>query len=1116
MTQFTPQQNSIINAGKQNLFVSASAGSGKTTVMINRIAKLLSEGKTTIDRILVVTFTENSASDMKNKLYKILSEQATTNKRCYNALFGIGASDISTIHQFCKRIIEKYFYLADVDPAFTILSEAESEVIKNKAFEKVIMRQNFASPEKMDALVDNYFEKRNLETIKKILYAIYNYLTVCDDKEDWIKNVLAKGYKIDLNANKSADIVCTYAKSLLSPLVSELESTLKLANNFNFEQFELPLSSMISIANSLLSQDDNEKFIESLIKADVVKYPVVKSGEVGAFREEVISPLFKKLKLTLSEAKKLIGAESIEDVKRFLSSGKNNLEYLTFLAEEFIKEYSSIKKEKTLLDFNDLEEKALLVLSNKEALNLIKSDYDYCFVDEYQDVNNIQEAILSSISGKNNYFGVGDAKQSIYGFRLCSPEIFIKRFNNAMDAGKGEAKVLNKNFRSRLSILNFVNSVFEKIMTEKTCQIDYKKTGVFETDDEICESSVDIVFLEKPEAKQVEIASGVYSVMGEVAENESNAIARKEGHIIANQIHSLLKQGAKLSDITILSRRKGGDYIKAITNQLKDEGISVFANYSLNILDEYEVSVLHNLLCLISNCKRDTVLVKVLTSPIFNFSYEQLYALAKGKTKFFYENVFNEETISSNPKVANFICQIEELRLEANTLSIGDLLRKIIAKYDYITKASRQSKNAEQNILAYINTIESLKIKSLTAYESLTASGELNIKGESIVNENTSSVAINTIHSSKGLEYPYVILAGAGNKFNTQSLKMDEALFSSELGVGLKTINLEAREKQPNIAISAIRIQKEKELIAEEIRLLYVALTRAQNKLIITGAKDNNKIKSFKTDDDVLSAESFLDLILGSQNSSVLESLKSGQATAEYNGQNVASLFKLKWEDLSENDISVAKSTRKENKETTSLLEKNLANISYPVQSSLKNTVTQINRLASEEEGVNQIFNDDGGSSINQGNAYHKLLQNFDFNSENFDDALSSLSAEEKSYIQPKMLDKFLKSYIYTLAKGKSTQKELCFLYQTSGDDLFSNGDSSPVLLQGVIDLLIENDNSFIIVDYKTSGASKDTIIKRYSKQLKLYKQVAEGILNKKCEKILIYLIFSGQTIEIE
>ncbi len=1115
MNKFTPEQNSIINAGKQNLFVSASAGSGKTTVMINRIAKLLSEGKTTIDRILVVTFTENSASDMKNKLYKILSEEALTNKKCYNALFGIGASDISTIHQFCKRIIEKYFYLAGVDPAFTILSEAESEVIKNKAFEKVILKQNFASPEKMDSLVDNYFEKRNLETIKKILYSIYNYLNVCDDKEGWIKNTLSKGYETNLNVNKSADVVCEYAKSLLSPLVKELESTLVLVKNFNYQQFELPVTSMISIMKQLVETSDNEQFIHALTKADVVKYPISRSGEAGAFREEVIAPLFKTLKASLVEAKKLIGSENIEDVKRFLESGKNNLEFLAFLAEEFIKEYSLIKKEKTLLDFNDLEEKALLILSNEEALSAIKSSYDYCFVDEYQDVNTIQEAILSSISGKNNYFGVGDAKQSIYGFRLCSPEIFIKRFNNAMLAGKNEAKVLNKNFRSKLSILNFVNKVFEKIMTEKTCQIDYRKTGVFDTDDASKECNVEVITLEKPQQKALEVATGVYSVMDEAAENESNLIAKKEGHLIANQIQKLVKQGASLSDISILTRRKGGDYVKAITNQLTDEGISVFANYSLNLLDEYEVAVLHNLICLISNCKRDAILVKVMTSPIFNFSYEELYTIAQGKAKFFYEKVFNDEALK-NPKIRNFIEEIEALRLESQALSLADLVRKIISRYNYVTKISRQNKNAEQNILAYIQTIEGLKIKSLTAYESLTASGELNIKGESIVNENSSSVAINTIHSSKGLEYPYVILAGAGNKFNTQSLKMDEALFSSELGVGLKTVNLDTREKQPNIAISSIRIQKEKELIAEEIRLLYVALTRAQNKLIITGVVDNNKIRLLKTDDDVLKSETFLDLIIGSLNAREIEEFKNGSAKAIYADQHVATLNKLKWEDLSENAIVVSKSARMENKETTAKIKKNLVSINMPVQSSLKNTVTQINKLSTEEEGVNQMFNEGEKSFAEQGNAYHKLLQNFDFNSDNFNIALQSLTSSEKALIDTKLLNKFLKSDVYKLAKGKSPQKELCFLYQTMGDDLFSNCDNSLVLLQGVIDLLIENDHSFIIVDYKASGASKETVVKRYSKQLKLYKEVAEGILNKKCEKILIYLIFSGQTIEIE
>ena len=1106
MTDFSKEQKQIIDEKNRNLLVSASAGSGKTTVMIQRIVRLIEEGKTNLNRILVLTFTNNSANDMKEKLYKKLSE--SSNKNCKNALFDVAGANISNIHQFCKRLIQKYFFVCDVDPAFSVISENEALVLKEKAFDKTINCFFYNNNEKLDAFLENNFEKRNFNKIKEMILSLFTFLSILDDPGKWLKENATKNYDAKVNENGGIKILCENAKFVLKHYEGQLQDVLNhITRFFKAGDFE-GLINFHTGLKKLLENNDVENFVNGILMFKAECQIKNTNEEVKTFFKENVKTIIDDFKKDFKKIQDSFSGDSVKHIEEFLKSSKASGEFLCELAKTFTEEYRKIKDEKFLLDFDDLESKAKILLDEDKIKEEIRQNFDYCFVDEYQDINILQEAIISSVAKNSLYFGVGDAKQAIYGFRLCSPEIFIAKFSDYKEeTTKNFATSLNKNFRSKINILRFANKVFDVIMTQNTAQIDYKNQARFQSDnlDETSKVNIKVILKEK---EKNECLIDVYSVKNhDFSKDEDETEAKLEAEVAKDEIVRLVESGERYSDIAILSRnRDTNSFVKAFFNHLQECGIPVVASFRTNILTYKEISLVHNLMKLVNNFKDDVVLFKVLSFPFFKFSINELIEM---------RNSTNEKTFAdcfiaiagNNEKVQNFLNFYNELSLISQNMSVLNFAQHIIQTLVSNGAEEVQNENSLKHFESYLSFIKQINPGSLTDYSKLTESENMETSAENNANEN--AVSFCTIHSSKGLEYKHVILIGCGKKLNLNS--KDEVLIDENVGLGLKGFN-EDEEKTKTPIYNAIKIGSRKKCFAEEIRLLYVALTRAKESLTIIGSmpsKTFEEIKSFKNDFEILKTENFLELILRSFSGGEISKLKtSGQCDVVYEKNEVAKCLILTKEQIKKS-ITKQKQQKPVCHQDLERAVENWQRIINTQNVYLKNSVSSIMKNNQDEmDYSNSLVQNDEKSSTILGTKYHEMFSKLTFANED-------LNLKIPTELNKKYFDLFFDSELYHYCKGKKIMQEVPFLFYDCIPEKFGFG-KEKILLQGIIDLLIEEDDGFIVVDYKASSARDDVLINRYRAQLELYAFCAEKMLNKKCKKKLIYKIFNGKTVEIE
>lgn len=1074
--------------------------------MIERIVKLIEEGKAKLNRILVLTFTNNSANDMKEKLYKKLSE--SSNKNCREALFEIAGANISNIHQFCKKLIQKYFFVCDVDPAFEVLSENESLVFKDKALDKTLEEFFFNKNDELDSFLESNFEKRNFDKIKQMILSVFTFLSILDEPKKWLEEKATKSYDDEANKNEGIKILCENAKFIFRHYLDEIDGLISHIKRF-FQTSDFPsLFETRSKINEILTCDERGKLVDLILNLNLPKKNTSKNENVLAFYDENIEPLKKEFKEEYKKVKNSFGEESAEQISKFLQSNKASGGFLCELASEFIKKYAEIKKQKFLLDFDDLEAKAKLLLDDEKIREEVRSSFDFCFVDEYQDINILQEAIISSVSKKAFYFGVGDAKQAIYGFRLCSPEIFISKFENyKTEPEQNFAASLNKNYRSKINILRFVNKVFDVVMTNETAQIDYKNQARFQSDNDDEKSKVNLKIILNESGKDEE-QTGVYSVKNhDFGSDEDDSIATLEAKQTVFEIKKLLEQNVAPKDIAILSRnRDSNSFIKKFYSYIQSAGLPIVANFRVNILSYPEISLVHNLMKLISNFKDDVVLFKVLSFPCFNFSVNELIEIRNEEAQNTFTDCFYN-LAEKNAKIKKFVEFIEQERLVSQNVSVLNFAERLMHKLFEMGDSEFQNENAINHFEGYLNFISEINPSSLTDYCRLTQGEELQ---EALSNgENENAINFCTIHSSKGLEFKHVILIGAGKKLNLQN--KDNVLIDESVGIGVKGFD-EDEKKIKTPIYSAINIKTKRKNFAEEVRLLYVALTRAQESLTVIGSiteKTLEKLKTFNSDFDILKADNYLSLILQSFSAGELSKLKRENKTnLIYEKNEVGNCEIISKDDVLSYDLSSLKS--KENKCNVDInkANQNFNSIVNVENVYLKNNVSAVVKSLNDEINYSVSVYGDGNKTSNViGTKYHEEFAKFNFDS-------SDLKLKHDENLDEKFLNMFLENDLYNFCQNKKVEKELPFLFYDLLPEKFGFG-KNKVLLQGVIDLIVLEEDGFVVVDYKASHASDEKLVNRYKYQLELYAYCAEKILNKACKKKIIYKIFDGKMLEI-
>ena len=1271
MALWTEEQKAVIAHREGNLLVSAAAGSGKTAVLVEHVLSLILEENASLSSLVLMTFTEAAAEEMKERIKKRLEEhlQNGYDKRILREIALLPTANISTIHAFCKRLIEENYAGLSIDAHFRIGDTGEMSLLQSDILEELLEEEYERKEESFLAFVDQFSMGKKDKGIEDLILKLYNLASAMPFPKAYLQGLLEE----DSNSRREKWEKDLYIdmKSRLENLSLLYEEALDLCREPNGPiEYEERILEEREQCLALVHTDSLEELVRGL---ENLSFGRLKSTKAEG--KELVKSLRERGKKTLKtwqENYRLLPEELEEEVEE---KGQKRILELVRLCLLFLERYQKEKEERAVLDFSDLEHFALKLLyqdGHYSALadELAKS-YREILVDEYQDSNLVQEYIVRALSqerfGKPNVFQVGDVKQSIYRFRMARPELFLEKYHD-----ENYPKIfLRKNFRSDEGVLSAVNTLFFKIMKKDFGGIEYDlENSLFlgkirteeakqeeigqeekpEGEDPITgkqrrdQTELLLLELEKTAStgEEGEEDSKEDDSKGEDGNSTSNSASGKslsklelECKMIAAKVRELLEKGYAYKDMVILLRSP-----HSVSREMVDifgkEGIPAYAELKTGYYSAVEVETVLSFLAIIDNPRQDIPMAAVLRSPLFSFTDEELgqIVLAKGclyekpydKTK---ENAVNlslqaEKELSPGleEKWQDFQNKLERYRRLSRSLRLHSLLTLIYEETDYynyvralplgekrqanldqlLEDAKQFEKGSYSGLFHFIRYIEKVKKQEQDQGEA------------TVFSEKDDLLRIMSIHHSKGLQFKVVFLSQLHKTFNKMDSKA-KMLMDAELGLAADYLDLETRIKYPSLHKIAIKEKGERESLGEELRVLYVAMTRAEEKLILTGVCKNEEdlMKKFPVQErlsleDIRGATSYLAWILMAYSRSFFESTKTEEIALRF----------LSKEDLEENEgkamgeaISLEKKlyeflgTGREKTEAEKLMEEHFSYV-YPFEKSThrspKYSVSLLKMKAMEEhgetlsetgqeakavapewdeekidkveeldakikskeqgvdstesasekaEGLEQGTEDKDGVNANDetkqqakekhdspliqkmkaegknigaaiGDSYHHALAFYDY-SRDISQLSEFLSPEEYGLLNQEKLQKFLDSPLGQLFakayKENTLYREQHFMQEVEYEKLFpeDGGDNvEKVILQGIIDAFIMEEEGIILVDYKTDRVKDGEELKnRYQKQIDLYSEALEQILGKKVKRRVLYSFSLGEEVDL-
>ena len=839
---WTVEQESAINKKNSNVLVAASAGSGKTSVLITRVIKKVLEEQIDIDKILVVTFTNAAALELKQRLEKELNnklkEQGAERSFIKRQIRLLNRANISTLHSFCLKIIRENFDILEIDPDFKISDESESGILKSKAINKVIEKEY--SKENNHELYNllELFNHKEVDMTSEIL-KIYSYIKSFANPFFWFKENIEKYNQLEIDNLCDLD----FGKKIYDDIIYELNLVIskikyQISELEKYEDFEKICDSLkqdLSNIEYIITSSNNswDKLFDNLEKIDFKNLPrytgnnILIKEEVTNFRKTVIKETVKKCKKNMSA-----------NTQKILSDNKKAypyLKYIYFLLQEFEKEYLRLKKNKNLIDFSDIEHMAYKILYNEDeisevALNL-KKQFIEVYTDEYQDISFIQEAILKVVSNENNRFMVGDIKQSIYRFRQAIPEIFNNKseeyelYNNDIMSENDTKIVLSKNFRSRKEVIDSVNFIFENIMSSNAGGCNYSGIDTLkcaanynDVEGQSYKAELNVINLKKEDELEID------EELGELKDFEIEAffIAKRIKELVGNTIvfeKNVGERSASYKDIVILIRNVLNK-ANVLEKVLKSQGIPAFSDTSSNIFDSEEVNLVLSFLRVLDNKYQDIYLIAIMYSIIGKFTLDELVSIRNlDKTCSFYDT-FNKylENGSSDEiknKLVKFIDTLSYYENLSKRASISELLLDIYHKtglyYQFILENNSKQRIANLDlILNMALKFEENNYSTISEYISYIDGMSNKVDSSNmtakVIGENEDAVRIMTIHKSKGLEFPIVILADTARKYNYKEIN-EKVVLHKDLGIGINVVDKDYKVSYPSVIKQGIKEQ---------------------------------------------------------------------------------------------------------------------------------------------------------------------------------------------------------------------------------------------------------------------------------------------------------------------
>ena len=1173
---WTDEQLKAIEDKNSNILVAAAAGSGKTSVLVERMIRKVITENIDIDKILVVTFTNAAASEMRERMLNALYKEIDKNPndlRLRKQIILLNKASICTIDSFCLDVIRNNFFEIGISSNFRIADTNELELLKQEALEETLEKLYVEGSAEFNKLVESYASYKDDEDLKSIILRIYDFIQSCPFPDDWLEE------KANLLTERQNDFSKSiWGKILLKNFSDEIENAINtlqgLKNNLakwpELIKYELIIEDDILTLNGLI--DKNLSWDEKYNLAQNIKYKQWSQDKKinNSLKDEA-----KDIRDTVKErVKKSIGKTfqyDTENAYKDLEEMYPTIKSLINVVQIFSKNFLSLKSEKNVMDFSDIEHFALKLLLKKNEKGVyektsVAKKYEERFaeiaIDEYQDSNEVQESILNAISRGNNIFMVGDVKQSIYKFRQARPELFIDKYEKYGDSKAneyGEKIKLYNNFRSRENVLDVTNLVFENIMSKDFGEIEYNEeeylnygASYYNESKDISEiAEIDIIDLkevsEEDDDEQEEIIEKI--------EVEAKFVAQKIKSLIDGKFQILDKEkglrDAKYKDIVILLRATN-NYSGIFEKELSKLEIPVFSDVADNYLESIEIQTIIATLKIIDNPLRDIPLVTVMRSFIGGFTDNELIEIRLCKKEgLFYEAVLeakesNEISGELKNKISKFLEQIEKWRKEEKYLPLNELIWKIYNETDYLNYVTLMPngkvRRANLNMLfERAKEYEKISFKGLfnfIRYIERIKNSNNDMSSAKLIGENENVVRIMSIHKSKGLEFPITIISNADKKFNEKDFS-EKILLHQYLGFGPQYVNYGRQITYSTAAKEAIKIKARDEMIAEEMRILYVALTRAKEKVIITGTeKDFNK-KLEKQKEDLKNFENEN----GKINHLILKKYMSYLGWLELvclkQEKEIIKLNVISKNDVLKNDLPEEKGSKRINLEgiDTKKVEK-ILNWKYNhlessnIQS--KMSVTKIKELKSNNEGeykaeiIPNFMKEKKITSAEKGTLIHLILQKMDLKKEytegeiqNFIESLYSkkiINDLQKESIDTKKIFSILNSNFFRrIRNAKEINKEMPFYTYVPMKKVYNCKEDENILVQGIIDLyFIDENDRLILVDYKTDFVNnKEELIDKYKVQLDLYKKALEEALSRKVDESFIFSIFLNEEIRL-
>ena len=870
---FTKEQEMAIYLRDSDLLVSAGAGAGKTRVLVNRMAEMIldKEHPLPVDAFLVMTFTNAAAEEMRERITEELNrrlEQEPGNRRLRRQIRGMKHADISTVHSFCNRLIRTHFNEADMDPSFRIGEEGELFLLRQKAMEDVLEEAYAAARPSFLRFVEAYAPGKSDHMIEELVEELYHFSRGFPDKDSWFKRLSEEtaqmGSVEGIKHSRAMQAVMEKTERVLRGCLSRIREGLDcFKKEEGAERFRLLLEEDERMVNRLLASEDFDDLCEKAAVLQIPDLPRARKEEKEWPYLEEVKERHKQIREEIARVKESFFLNDTDGICRENRELQPFLEELIALTSRYEELYFQSKKEKNVFDFDDLEHIALRLLVDSydeagnpnpsETARVLSEKYKAVFVDEYQDTNLVQETILRAIcrEGKNHLFVVGDVKQSIYRFRQARPDLFLARYDRypepdeRTEPGKdGEEEgiriELRDNFRSAPGVLDFCNRVFRNLMDKQFGGVDYTEKIALHPGEN------------GPMAKDTEQSEMLLLVEDDEKEQmteELNAV-QAETVMIAGRIRELLEEGYSYRDMVILLR-SGSGRAESMAEILRQCGIPAVSENKTGYFQTREVQLVLNYLAVVDNVYQDIPMAAVLLSSIGGLTEEELASLrilttipARKDYAFFdlIEMYLSEgEDPVLKEKLSRFMELLLYFRKKKKETPLHELLWEIYNKTGifYQIQMMPGGETRKENLLMLLKKAEDYEktvFKGLfyfLRYMEQLRTYQIEMGGASF-QEETDTVRIMTIHKSKGLEFPVVFVSGLFRKFNLTDGNRP-VLLHPEMGVGMEYVDLASRIHHPSLLKKAIREQMIRETLEEELRILYVAMTRAQRKLILTG-----------------------------------------------------------------------------------------------------------------------------------------------------------------------------------------------------------------------------------------------------------------------------------------